>query len=116
MEKPESYEYVISGLLQLFEGMEVILKSGGTKHESMHGSKNINGNSIPQSFAQHLNSENQKESTTTKDLRRREPKRCCTTSKRPKSALKEKEKKEQIHKSGPPRENGESKGCMYQGK
>lgn len=39
----------------------------------MHGSKNVNCKSIPQSFAQHLNNENQKESAIIKGLRRREP-------------------------------------------
>jgi len=93
MEKPESYEYVISCLLQLSKGVEVILKSRGTEHESMHGSKKVNGNNILQSSAQHLNSENQKESTTAKGLRRREPNRCCTTFERLKNALEKATKK-----------------------
>lgn len=59
----------------------------------MHGSENVNGKSIPQSSAQHLNSENQKESATEKGLRRGEPNQRCTTSKRLKSALEKATKK-----------------------
>lgn len=72
--------------------MEVILKSGGTKHELMHGSENINDKSI----LNHLNNENQdneNESTTTKGLRRREPNRHSITFKRLKGALENATKK-----------------------